>query len=213
MITLYFSRNYNPRLAVATARYLQAPLRYEFAAPVDPAHSDRFRKLNPNLRLPILVEEHGQSLWEADAIACRLSQFVGSRFWRSGGSLPDMIRWLSWAHWNFVDACDKVHFERVTKQRYALGPVDAGFVSHGLRGFADAAAVLDAHLATREWLMADGISYADFRMASVLPYADLAGLPMNDYRNIAAWYQRLEAIDAWRDPFSGLDAPDLPPIP
>ena len=58
MITLYFSRNYNPRLAVATARYLQAPLRYEFAAPVDPAHSDRFRKLNPNLRLPILVEEH-----------------------------------------------------------------------------------------------------------------------------------------------------------
>ncbi|HZY67846.1 MAG TPA: glutathione S-transferase family protein [Devosia sp.] len=212
-MTLYHSRNYNPRLAVAVGRYLDAPIAYEFAEPLVPANRDRFLPLNPNLRLPILIEEDGSSLWEADAIACRLSQLVGSDFWRTGAALPEMILWLSWANSTFVPPCDKVQFERVTKQRYALGPIREDLVAEGLADFASAASLLDARLATRNWLMDDGLSYADFRMACVLPSADLAGLPTGDYRNISAWYDRLTAIPAWRDPFEGLDAPPLPPVP
>ena len=40
-----------------------------------------------------------------------------------GEALPDVVRWISWGYWNFVRACDRVHFERVTKQRYCLRPV------------------------------------------------------------------------------------------
>jgi glutathione S-transferase len=119
---LYFSRNLNPRVAVAVARHLNAPVQCVFAAPLDPSQQEKFRALNPNLRVPILVEGD-RSLWEADAIACRLSQLVGSEFWRTGAALPEMIRWLSWGKSQFVSACDKVHFERVTKQRYGLGPL------------------------------------------------------------------------------------------
>ena len=78
---LYYSRNPNPRLAAAVARYLQAPVRLEWAAPFDPAKSGFFRELNPSLRIPILVE-NGVALWEADAIACRLSRDTGSAVWR-----------------------------------------------------------------------------------------------------------------------------------
>jgi hypothetical protein len=60
---LYFSRNYSPRLAVATAKYLEIPLQFEFASPFDPAHIEHFRTLNPNHRLPILIEDDGTSLW------------------------------------------------------------------------------------------------------------------------------------------------------
>ncbi|KAF1721739.1 glutathione S-transferase family protein [Pseudoxanthomonas wuyuanensis] len=209
---LLFSRNPNPRLAVAAARYLQAPVAFEFAAPLAPGQAERYRPLNPCLRLPILVVPEG-SLWEADAIACRLSRETGSPFWRTGAAEPAMIQWLSWGKENFVRACDIVQFEYVTKQRYTLGPVDPRKVDDGLAQFAASAALLDAQLATREWLLDDGLSYADFRMASFLPHHELAGLPLRDYPAIARWYGQLEALEAWRDPFQGLEAPELPPVP
>jgi glutathione S-transferase len=210
---LYFSRNYNPRLAVATARYLEIPLQFEFASPFDPQHIQHFRTLNPNHRLPILVEDDGTSVWEADAIACRLSQLAGSSFWRTGAAQSRMIQWLSWANGDFVAGCDKIHFERVTRQRYGLGPIRPHYVEDGLALFNEAAAVLDAHLAQQDWVLEDSISYVDFRMACVLPFADLAGLPLADYSNIARWFERLCQIEAWRDPFLDLEAPPLPAIP
>ncbi|WP_438035235.1 glutathione S-transferase family protein [Sorangium sp. So ce204] len=208
---LYFSRNLNPRVAVAVARHLDAPVDYVHAAPLDPSQQEKFRALNPNLRVPILVEGD-ESLWETDAIACRLSQLTGSDFWRTGAAQPEMIRWLSWGTHNFVAACDKVHFERVTKQRYGLGPIRDDLVVEGLSGFAEAATLLEQVLSGRDWLVGSAVSYADFRMASVLPFADLAGLPLSDYPRVAAWHARLWQLDAWRDPFAGLDAPELPQV-
>lgn len=208
---LYFSRNLNPRVAVAVARHLNAPVKYAFAAPLDPAQREKFRALNPNLRVPILVEGD-RSLWEADAIACRLSQLMGSDFWRVGDALPEMIRWLSWGKSHFVSACDKVHFERVTKQRYGLGPIRDDVVAEGFAEFASSAALLDQVLSERDWLVGGAVSYADFRVATVLPFADIAGLPLADYPHVAAWHSRLLALDAWRDPFAGLEAPELPPL-
>jgi glutathione S-transferase len=209
---LFYSRNPNPRLAVAVARHLAAEVEFEFASPFAPGQAERFRPLNPNLSLPILVEA-GKSLWEADAIACRLSRKVQSDFWRMGDDEPDMVRWISWGKENFVRACDMVQFERGTKQRYGLGPVDQQLVEEGLSRFRTAAAILDMELSGRNWLVGDAVSHADFRMASFLPFNDAARLPLGDYPNICRWNDRLEEIDAWRDPFRGLDAPELPPIP
>ncbi len=208
---LYFSRNPNPRLAVAAARFLNAPVEFEFASPFSPGQRDKFRKLNPNLSVPILVEGE-KTLWEADAIACRLSQLMKSDFWPMGDALPDVIRWISWGYWNFVRACDQVHFERVTKQRYGLGPVRQDLVQSGLDEFASSAAILEQHLGPRDWLVGDRATYADFRVACILPFADLAGLPVANFPRVAAWHARLMEIPAWRDPFAGLDAPELPPI-
>jgi len=209
---LYFSRNPNPRLAVAVAKHLAAPVVYEFAEPLAPGQADKYRHLNPSLRLPILAEAGG-ALFEADAIACRLSQLVGSEFWRTGAELPDMIRWVSWSRDNFMQACDMVHFERGTKLRYSLGALDEATVKRGLDRFHETAAILNAHLARQDWLLASGLSYADFRMGVFLPFNDVARLPLADYPALAAWQARLLALPAWADPFEGLSAPQLPPIP
>ncbi|AZO28788.1 MULTISPECIES: glutathione S-transferase family protein [unclassified Mesorhizobium] len=206
---LLFSRNPNPRLAVAVARYLKAEVAYEFASPMAPGQAERYRALNPNLTLPILVGP-GWSLWEADAIACRLSRDTHSNFWRSGDDEPEMIRWLSWGKENFARGCDMVHFERGTKQRWGLGPIDKALVEEGLGVFHTSAAILDVVLSEREWLVGNSVSYADFRMATFLAFNDVARLPLEVYPSIRRWYGRLEAIDAWRDPFQGLEAPPLP---
>jgi glutathione S-transferase len=132
---------------------------------------------------------------------------MGSDFWRSGDELPDMIRWISWSRDQFMRACDIVHFERGTKQRYGLGPVDEAQVAEGLSAFHTSAAVLDAHLRHRDWLLASGLSYADFRMATFLPFNEAARLPVGDYPHIASWHARLMSLPAWADPFEGLNAP------
>ena len=69
---LYYSPNLNPRVAVAAARHLAVPLDYVAAQPRHPDHTEAFRALNPNRLVPVLVED-GKSLWETDAIVCRLS--------------------------------------------------------------------------------------------------------------------------------------------
>jgi glutathione S-transferase len=212
MATLFYSRNPNPRLAVAVARHLDVDVAFEWAAPFDPAQSDRFRKLNPSLHIPILVED-GVPLWEADAISCRFSMMVKSNFWRMDDGMPDMIRWISWGKINFVHGCDMVSFEYGTKQRYGIGPVDGAEVAKGLARFHNSAAQLNAHLADRAFLLGSGLSYADFRMATFLPFNDVMGLPLDDYPHIARWNAALESLSAWRDPFDGLNTPMLPPIP
>ncbi len=209
---LYFSRNPNPRLAVAVARHLDANIEFEFAAPLEPGQSERYLPLNPNLLLPIL-ERPGRSLWETDAIACYLSRHTGSNFWCTDDDEPEMIRWISWSKDNFVKACDAVHWERGTKPRYDIGSCDQEQVERGLEQFHKAAALLEAELADRIWLVGDAISFADFRMATFLPFNDAARLPVSDYPAIQRWSDRLNEIDAWRDPFDGLDAPPMPPLP
>ena len=213
MATLYYSRNPNPRLAVAVARYLDAPVTLEWAAPFHPDQAARFLALNPTQRIPILVEEDGPPLWEADAIACRLSQLAGTDFWRNGRDQPDMIRWISWGKETFVRACDMVQFELGTKLRYEIGPTDPATVAEGLRQFHGAAPILDRHLQSRVWLTGHTPSHADFRMATFLPFNDVMGLPLSDYPALEAWHSRLAAIPAWSDPFQGLDTPELPAIP
>ena len=208
---LYFSRNPNPRLAVAVARFLELEIDFEYAAPQEPDQGDRYRHLNPNLLEPILEHERG-TLWETDAIACRLSREAGADFWRSDDDQPEMIRWISWANASFVKACDMVHWERGTKLRYGIGATDAALVEEGLRCFHRAAAILEGALSGRTWLLGGVISYADFRMATFLPYNDVARLPLGDYPAVARWHGRLQDIPAWSDPFHGLDAPPLPPI-
>ncbi|WP_343070359.1 glutathione S-transferase family protein [Pelagibacterium limicola] len=192
------------------ANYLGSDIEFEFAAPLAPGNAEKFRHLNPNLRLPILLVPEG-SVWETDAIACRLSQSLGHRFWRSGSEEPEMIQWLSWGKENFVRACDMVHFERGTKQRYGIGPVHDAAVSAGLSLFEESAVILDAALEHRTWLLGDEVSYADFRMATFLPFNDAADLPLHRHASVERWYRQLEAIPAWNDPFEGLIAPALPP--
>ncbi|MDH4442432.1 MAG: glutathione S-transferase family protein [Rhizobium sp.] len=210
---LHYSRNPNPRLAVAVARHLNAPVTFVPASPFAPGQAETYRPLNPSLSIPILEEEGRRGLWEADAIACRLSRLHGTGFWRTDDEEPDMIRWLSWGKANFVQACDMVHFEYGTKQRYRIGPVDPVKVEEGLQAFRRAGAILEAEFSKRPFLLDSGLSYADFRMASFLPFNDVAGLPLSDYPAVQAWYRRLKGLPAWNDPFAGLDAPALPAAP
>lgn len=200
---LYYSHNLNPRVAVAVARYLGSPVQFIRARPFHPAHMEAFRKINPNTRVPVLVEEK-RTLWETDAIACRLSELAGSDFWRTGAETADMIMWISWGTHHLTRAADPVYFERVVRPQFSERVMDPSELEEPLREFRQHAAILDAYLADREWLVGGRISYADFRVATSLPFAARAGLPLDEFPSVKRWHERLWALSAWSAPFEGL---------
>jgi len=101
-------------------------------------------------------------------------------------------------------AADPVYFYRVVWPTFSRDPIDQAEVDRGLRDFRQHAAVLNAALSGRVWLVGDRLSYADFRAATALPFAEAAGLPLEDFPSVRRWHDQLLAIDAWRDPFAGL---------
>jgi glutathione S-transferase len=201
---LYYSRNLNPRVAVAVARYLGSPVDYVRASPRHPKEIDVFRAINPNALVPVLVED-SRTLWETDAIACRLSEIAGSDFWRRGADMVEMIVWTSWSAYHLTRAADPLYFYRVVAPTFTDEKPDPSVFDEALRDFRDHAAVLNTHLEHRRWLLGDAISYADFRVATPLPFAGPAGIPLSDFANVKRWHDQLLEIDAWWDPFNGLD--------
>ena len=201
---LYYSTNLNPRVAVAAARHLKSPVEFIRASPRDPRHEEAFRPINPNTLVPVLVED-GRSLWETDAIVCRLSLLAGSDFWACGDALPETIRWLSWSKHHLTAMGDAYYFENIIKPKYLGLPCDPRVIEGAEEDFHRYAKVLDDILATRRWLIEDRLTYADFRAATIMPFAKEAKMPVEGYKNILSWAARLDQIEAWRAPFDGLN--------
>jgi glutathione S-transferase len=201
---LYYSNNLNPRVAVAVAKFLASPVDFVRTNPRGAKEDEEaFRSINPNTLVPVLVEGQ-RRLWETDAIACRLSALARSDFWPTGEALPELIMWLSWSAHHFTAAGGVFYFENFIRPRVFKTSGDPEALRNAGYDFHRFASVLDEILANRIWLLEDRMTYADFRVASVLPFAEAAALPISGYPNILKWHDRLKLVDAWRSPFESL---------
>lgn len=202
MLRLYWSDVLSPRKTCAVAKYLGAPVDYVYLDLAKGAHrTPEMLKLNPSGKVPILVDGD-RVVCEADAIICHLARRQGSGLWPADSDAQiDLIAWFSWAAHHFGRACGALYFENIIKARFNIGPADAAVVAESLADFRRYAAVLDAHLASRTWLLGDMLSVADFSVAVPLPYADRAQMPLREFPNVRRWHDRLNEFPAWRDPF------------
>jgi glutathione S-transferase len=199
---LYYSDVLNPRKACAVARHLKSPVEFVY---LDLAKGEQqtpaFLAVNPNGKVPTLVDDD-RIIWETDAVLCHLAMRAGSDLWpRDTNRQIDVIRWLSWNAQHFNRHGGELYFEHVIKPRFGLGPADPSIVDAALVGFRRFAAVLNGHLAGRRWLVGDGLTVADFSVAGVLPYAETARMPLNEFPEVRRWHERLNELEAWREPF------------
>jgi glutathione S-transferase len=198
---LYYAETLNPRKACAVARHLHSPV--EFVR-VDLARGEHkmpeFLALNPNGKVPVL-QNGDECLWEANAIMCHLSDVARSDLWPHDARQVDVLRWLSWDAQHFTPSGGTLYFEYVVKPRIGLGAPDSKKISEALAEFRTYAHVLDAHLQNRSFLVGESLTVADFAVASALPYAEQAELPVAEFAGIRRWYARLEQLPAWREPF------------
>lgn len=198
---LYYAEVLKPRKACAVARHLNAPVEY---VRVDLGRGEQqandFRARNPNAKVPML-EAEGRTIWESNAIMVWLARRAGSDLWPQDERQIDVVRWLSWDDQHFTFHAGRLYFEHIVKEMFGIGAPDSAACEAALGQFRRYAAVLDAHLEGRDYVVGEGLTVADFALSVTLPYADKAEIPYRDYKNIARWAERLADLPAWRAPF------------
>jgi len=190
----------NARRAVITA--LQLGARVELV-PVDLAkgaqRSPDFLALNPNGKVPVL-EDGDFVLTESHAIMQYLAdktpgQTLYPTDLRARG---DVNRWMFWNAHHFAPAVGVFGFQRIVKKFRGLGEPDPQELARGERELAPLAAVLDAHLANREWIAGPTLTLADLAIATPLMITESAALPVKQHAHLMSWFERVQQLDAWK---------------
>lgn len=199
---LYYAETMNPRKVCAVAKHLGSPVEY---VRVDLSRGEQrtpaFLAENPNGKVPVLVDGD-LHLWESTAIMAYLAVKAASDLWPADAAgQVEVLRWLSWDLSHFSRHGGSLYFEHMIKPYLGLGDPNTAAVEEATNFFRRFAAVLDAHLKDREYLVGDKLSIADFGVGVLLPWAEQARLPVGEFAHIRRWHERLMALPAWREPF------------
>lgn len=199
---LYYFETPNGQKACAVAKYLGSPVEY---VRVDLTKGEQkepaLLAINPNGRIPAL-EDGAYKLWESQAIMCYLARKAGSDLWpESLEEQADALRWMNWETAHFSRHAGRLLFERFLKPIFGMGETSQEEVEDATKYFLQFCEVLNAHLKGRDHVAADRLTIADFAVASFLPWAEQAELPLDGFHEIARWHDRLMELPAWREPF------------
>lgn len=110
----------------------------------------------------------------------------------------DINRWMFWAASSLYRPTGTLTYENLVKPMLKGQQPDPKAIEEGLELFHTHMKVLEGHLAGREYLVGDGITLADYTIASMFSFAGPAKMPMETYPHVQAWLARLEADPAWK---------------
>ncbi len=143
---------------------------------------------NPNGRVPILELEPGQFLAESDAILFYLAE--GTAFWpQHRRARAEVLQWM------FFEQYSHEPYIAVARFICTMMPADTARRSElprlHERG-AQALAVMEQHLAQRQFFVADAYSIADIALYAYTHAAGEGGFELQRYPAVGAWLARVE---------------------
>jgi glutathione S-transferase len=190
----------NARAAIMTALQLEVPVELVY---VDLARGEQrepaFLLKNPNHRVPVL-EDGDFHLSESRAIMQYLADKTPgqSLYPTEPRARADVNRWLFWSAQHFAPSIGIFFYENVVKSMIGRGGPDPVELKRGETLFNEFAAVLDAHLAERQWISGSSLTLADLSMAAVYGCAAPGKAPVAWYANVQQWFGRMQALEVWR---------------
>ncbi|MCA9624164.1 MAG: glutathione S-transferase family protein [Myxococcales bacterium] len=155
--------------------------------------------INPNGMVPTLVDGDLQ-LFESRAIAQHLALKAPDRglFPTDPQSLVDIARWQFWDALHFSAALRDIAFEKLFKPMMGMGDPDAAKIEDGKNRFARFGAVLNTHLAGRDYVVGTNVTIADLGLAASLTYAVPCEVSLADHPNVAAWFEKMTSLESWK---------------
>ena len=160
---------------------------------VDSAHGETrtsaYLAKNPNGKVPLLEQEDGRRLAESDAILCYLAE--GTDFWPADAWLrAQTLQWLFFEQYSHEPAIAVARFIRGWLP--ADHPRQAELPALLERG-RQVLAVMEQHLADREWFVGERYGLADIALYAYTHCADDAGFELAVFPNVTAWLARVRA--------------------
>lgn len=164
------------------------------------SQTDEFKsRLNPHGLTPVMVD--GDTvLYEASAINIYLAEKVGSDLLgATAAERYQVLQWMFWSGEQWRIFATLTFDERIGK-RFLGQPADESIVQLAFAKIRAGAAVLDAHLADRQFIVGDRLTLADLDIAGPFSQNERTKIPLVEYPNLVAWQQRLlDTVPAWAE--------------
>jgi glutathione S-transferase len=160
--------------------------------------SPEFRALNEMGEAPVL-EHDGLVLTQSGVILNYLASTLGRFGPRDAAERREIMRWVLWDNHKFTsyNATWRFLINFVPEEKRSTDVIT--FLE--TRGRA-ALAVLDEHLADRDWIVGDAMTVADLSCAGYMFYEN--EFPIDwavEYPNLTAWRERIRALPGWKPPY------------
>jgi len=184
------------------AEYELIPMNFFAGDHLSPEH----RALNPNATVPVGVDDD-LVLWESNAIL----QYAADKAANASAyptelkARADANRWLLWEASAWFPCCYAFLVENVGKPMQGAEP-DPAVLSAQTERFHALAAVVDARLASQQWILGDTPTIADIAVAAPIHMHNAAQVPLAEHKNLHRWMcDDLEQLPSWENTYVGPD--------
>ncbi len=161
------------------------------------SHTPDFLKLNPHGLTPVL-KDGDTVIWEAAAINLYLAGKANSDLrGRTEAERLEVLQWMFWSgeQWRIFST---LLFDQWAGATFQGKPRSDDIVALAMATLRAAAAVLDAHLADREFMVGAALTLADIDIAAPFSQYLRTGAPFGEFPHLMAWQQRLlDTVPAW----------------
>ncbi len=188
--------SYKAALALELSGLDWEPVKIDFFG--GEGRSPEFRSnLNVMGEAPVMIDGD-VTLTQSGVIQDYISEKSGKFGGKDAAERREILRWILWDNHKLSSMAGVTRFlmnflpeDKQPKEVIAfnLGRLQAAY------------AVLDAHLAGRDWIVGDGITNADLTCCGYLYYPEPFGFDRAEFPNIDAWLTRLSATPGWKSPY------------
>jgi glutathione S-transferase len=194
---------YKPALALELAGADWAPRFVDYFG--GETRTPAYRAQNVMGEVPVL-EHRGTSLSQSGVILDYLAEKLGKFGAADAVERREILRWLLWDNHKLTSYTATYRFLRTfTKD------ANAAVLDLFRRRAETAWSILEAHLASRRYVVGDRLTIADLSLCGYLYWPEEIGVDWVAYPGILGWLERIQSEPRWVHPYTLMPGHPLPP--
>lgn len=156
-------------------------------------HTEEFKQMNPNARIPVIELSEDQYLWESNAI---LNYLAEGTQWLP--KLPyERAKVLQWQFFEQYSHEPYIATARYINQYLGLPKEREAEYYAKQPGGHKALAVMEQHLTRHQFLLGDQATIADISLYAYTHVADEGGFDLSAYTSIRRWFNDFESTPGY----------------
>jgi glutathione S-transferase len=159
-------------------------------------NTPEYKAINPNALVPT-INDDGFILWESQAIVRYLARKhgLGTLCPSDAKACADADRWMDWNATTLWPNLRPIFWNLV---RTPPEKRDLALVNDSRNKLAASMAILDAHLANRNYVAGDALTMGDIPVGTAVQRWFNMAIGREDLKNLEAYYQRLQGRAAFK---------------
>lgn len=162
--------------------------RVTYILPEGKTRQTAFLRMNPLGKVPVLETPSGDYLFESNAILCLLAQ--GTEMFPEGFARAQILQWL------FFEQCEVLkpfastrYWISIARRAHEKIEEISAWQLAGKRVLS----ILNAHLASRQFMVAERYSIADIALFAYVSMAPEGGYDLTPFPNVIDWIERIRS--------------------